>query len=489
MTKRCLTGTNDHTAKSNSPARPAGASRPMFAAQTGQRLRRAALALACAFAALPGAVQASPVLLVSIDGLRPGDVLEAEARGLKLPNLRRFVREGAYATGVVGSLPTLTYPTHTTMITGVAPARHGIVSNTTFDPTQMNYGGWFWYSSDLTARTLWDAAQEAGLTTANVHWPVSVGAHHVTWNLPQIWRSGHADDRKLVSTLATPGLVAALEQDCGEPYANGIDESVTGDANRTRFAVDLIRTRKPGFTTVYLAGLDHEQHISGPGSPASHAALEEIDGQIGALVAAEQAAHPDALIAVVSDHGFAVTDTEINLFRPFIDAGLITVNDQGKIVSWQAMPWPGGGSVAVVLARPDDAALTAQVGALLERLRADPATRIAKVLDRTGIAAAGANPQASFYLDLGPGALAGPWRSAAEPLSRPAAYKGMHGYFPAAPEMRSTFLALGPQVTPGRNLGEIDMRAIAPTLAAAMKASLPAAERPPLVLQPGSTSR
>lgn len=423
-----------------------------------------------------------PVLLVSIDGLRPGDVLEAEARGLRLPNLRRFVQEGSYATGVMGNLPTLTYPSHTTLLTGVAPARHGIVGNTTFDPMQINYGGWYWYAADLTAPTLWDAAQGAGLTTANVHWPVSVGARHVTWNLPQIWRSGHADDRKLVAALATPGLVTALEHDCGGPYADGIDESLAGDRTRARFAVDLIRTRRPGFATVYLTALDHEQHLAGPGSPAAHQVLEAIDALVGDLAAAELGVHPDAVVAVVSDHGFAATDTEINLFRPFLDAGLITVSAEGKVTGWEAMPWPSGGSIAVVLARPDDTALAARVGALIERLRADPAARIAGVLDRAQIAAIGGNPQASFYLNLAPGALAGAWRGADAPLARPAAYKGMHGYFPAAPEMRSTFLVRGKGVARGRSLGEIDMRAIAPTLARVMGAALPGAEQPALDL-------
>lgn len=447
----------------------------------GAGLSGAAPAVLAAPAA-PAAPAGRPVLLVSIDGLRPGDVTEAAARGLKVPNLRRFIAEGSYATGVVGNLPTLTYPSHTTLLTGVAPARHGIVNNTTFDPAQVNYGGWYWYAEDLTARTLWDAASEAGFTTGNVHWPVSVGASHVTWNLPQIWRSGHSDDRKLVKALATPGLVTALEHDCGGPYADGIDESLSGDRNRAKFAVDLIRTRKPGFATVYLTALDHEQHVAGPGSAQAHAVLESIDSLIGDLVAAEQAAHPDAVIAVVSDHGFAATDTEVNLFRPFLDAGLIRTDKDGKITTWDAMPWPSGGSIAVVLARPDDAALTAQVGALLNKLQADPAARISAVIDRAAITQAGANPQAAFYVNLAAGALAGPWRSASEPLTRPAAYKGMHGYFPAAPEMRSTLLVMGPGVARGASLGEIDMRAIAPTLARIMGASLPAAELPALDL-------
>ncbi|MFN3468366.1 MAG: alkaline phosphatase family protein [Novosphingobium sp.] len=434
--------------------------------------------------AAPVAVRAeesrSPVLLISIDGLRPGDVLDADKRGLKIPNLRRFLKEGAYATGVSGNLPTVTYPSHTTLITGVAPARHGIVSNTTFDPRQINYGGWFWFADDITAPTLWDAARKAGLATGNIHWPVSVGVSSLTYNMPQIWRSGHADDRKMLKALATDGLYTALEHDCG-PYADGIDEGVAADETRTRFAVRLIETKKPGFLTVYLAALDHEEHVHGPGSAEANAVLERLDAAVGKLVSAELAAYPDATIAVVSDHGFVPTDTEVNLFRPFIDAGLIRLGDDGKVAAWDAMPWPSGGSIAVVLARPDDAALSGMVGALLEKLAADPAARIAKVADRAEIARMGGNPQASFFVDLKPGALAGGFSPNA-PLARPSRTKGMHGYFPTLPEMRSTFLVMGKGVAKARNLGEIDMRAIAPTLAQRMGTSLPNAEAAPLKL-------
>lgn len=408
----------------------------------------------------------SPVLLISIDGLRPGDVLEAEKRGLKIPNLRRFLTEGAYATGVTGNLPTVTYPSHTTLITGVAPARHGIVSNTTFDPKQINYGGWYWFAEDIKAPTLWDAAHAAGLSTANVHWPVSVGVKSLTYNLPQIWRSGHGDDRKLVRALSTDGLYDALEHDCGA-YADGIDEGIEGDETRAKFAVRLIETKKPDFVTVYLAALDHEEHLFGPGTAQANAVLERIDAAVGKLVAAELAARPDATVSVVSDHGFVGTDTEINLFRPFIDAGLINLGADGKVASWEAMPWPSGGSVAVVLARPEDAALAATVAALLDKLAADPKAMIAKVANRAEIATMGGNPQASFYVDLKPGALAGNFAADA-PLTKPSRYKGMHGYFPSLPEMQSTFLIMGKGVAKGRNLGPMDMRAIAPTLAKRM---------------------
>ncbi|HWU04062.1 MAG TPA: ectonucleotide pyrophosphatase/phosphodiesterase [Novosphingobium sp.] len=420
-----------------------------------------------------------PVLMISIDGLRPGDVLQAAQRGMKLPNLRRFVQQGAYASGVTGVLPTLTYPSHTTLITGVAPAAHGVVSNTTFDPTAINADGWYWYSSDIRATTLWQAAHGAGLTTANVHWPVSVGAQGIDWNLPQIWRTGHADDAKLLAALATPGLPAALERD-GDTYAQGKDESIAGDANRTRFAVRLIGRHKPGFVTVYLAGLDHVEHQSGPDTPEAHAALEQLDADVGALVEAEQAAHPDATIALVSDHGFAPVDTAFNLSRALIDAGLLQVGKGPTgapvITGWEAAAWASGGSVAVVLARPDDAALRAKVAALLNRLKADPANRITRMLEQPAITAQGGNPQAAFYIDLGPGMMAFPYLSPDLPLVGPTPYKGMHGYFPSAPEMNATFMLMGPGVPKGRDLGQIDMRVIAPTLARIMGAQLPDAQ-------------
>ena len=103
-------------------------------------MKRLALVVSALATVVPLAARAEPVLLISIDGLRPGDVLEADKRGLSIPNLRRFVKEGAHATGVTGVLPTLTYPSHTTLMTGVSPAKHGIVANNSFDPMGMNQG-------------------------------------------------------------------------------------------------------------------------------------------------------------------------------------------------------------------------------------------------------------------------------------------------------------------------------------------------------------
>jgi len=89
------------------------------------------------------------------------------------------------------------------LLTGAAPARHGVGNNLTFDPSSINQVGWDWCAEDIKAPALWQAARQAGLATANVHWPVSVGAP-ADHNLPQVWRTGHEDDRKLMRALATP---------------------------------------------------------------------------------------------------------------------------------------------------------------------------------------------------------------------------------------------------------------------------------------------
>ncbi len=422
--------------------------------------------MVAALAALvPATSQAEPVLLISIDGLQPADVIEAEKRGINIPNLKRFVKEGSYASGVTGVLPSVTYPSHATLVTGKSPAEHGIIGNTGFDPMQINQSGWYWYASDYKVPTLWDSAAKAGLKTANVHWPVTVGQNSIRYNLPQIWRTGHEDDVKLMKVLATPGLVDRLESSLGVFYAQGIDESIAGDENRARFAEELILAEKPDFMTAYFTALDHEQHEKGPDTKNAHQILERIDAIVGKLVAAQLKVHPDAVIAIASDHGFAATTTEINLYRAFIDAGLMMLGADGKIKEWLAAPWNSGGSSAIMLADPGDEGLVARVEALLKKLKSDPANRIAAIADRKEIARMGGNPKASFYVNFEFGAYGGGFKGKDAPLVSASGSKGTHGYFQTGGNMRSSFLIMGKGVTAGKNLGEIDMRSIAPMLA------------------------
>src|SRR5271168_3152686 len=352
------------------------------------------IAFTSAFAADPPLV-----MLISVDGLKPEAILEAKSHGLKVPNIRAFMSDGAYASGVRGVLPTLTYPSHTTLMTGASPAAHGIYDNTTFDPLARNEKGWYWYAEDVKVPTLWDAAAAAHLSTANIYWPVSVGAK-ITFNIPQIWRTGTADDLKLQRALSTPGLEQELSAELGR-YPGGMEESVAEDEIRARFAIRLLEKKHPSFFTVYLTGLDTEQHLSGPFSQKSNATLERLDAVIGSLrAAAEQAAPGRATICVVSDHGFAAVEHDVNLYAAFRESGLLSVDQAGKLSGWKATAWPAGGSAAVMLADPKDQPTAARVKTLLEKLAGDPANGVERILTPEEIQRGRGFPNAAYLISF-----------------------------------------------------------------------------------------
>src|SRR5690349_4759594 len=106
------------------------------------------------------------VIMISIDGLVPDYYTSPAQLGLKVPNLTKMKLGGAYAEGVEGIFPTVTYPAHTTLITGVRPAIHGIVQNRIFEaPTAPQTKEWYWYANDLKCETLWSMAKKSGLST------------------------------------------------------------------------------------------------------------------------------------------------------------------------------------------------------------------------------------------------------------------------------------------------------------------------------------
>jgi predicted AlkP superfamily pyrophosphatase or phosphodiesterase len=424
---------------------------------------------------LAGQEKTAPLLvLISVDGLRPDYVTAADQHGAKVPQLRKFLREGTYAEGVTGVVPTVTYPSHTTLMTGVWPANHGIWANTTFDPLQKNYQGWYWYAEDIRVPTLWDAAAAAGRTTASVQWPVTVGAK-ITWNIPEFWRAGTPEDSKLLRAVATPGLLEKGKAALGEDYRGGIDTSIEADEARGKYVVWILANMRPGLMTVHLSSLDHTEHETQPFSAESIGVLERLDDVIGKIrEAAERVAPGHTFFAVVSDHGFANYDQQLNLFVAFREAKLFSTNEKDTITEWRAMPWVTGGSAAIVLKDPHDQATLGEVRALLAKLAADPGNGIDRVLEAEELHKRGGYPNASFFVSLKQG-----WRTATSlsgPLVAKAKPGGTHGELPDVADLRASFFLVGPGVPAGKDLGVIDMRDIAPTLAKEAGWSLPSAQ-------------
>ena len=263
------------------------------------------------------------VVLISIDGMRPDYITNPKSCPAPFPTLQRFLTEGTYADGVTGVLPTITYPSHTTLVTGVEPARHGIWGNTTFDPTWTSQSGWYWYAEDITADTLWDAAARKGLITASVGWPVTVGQRNIRYNIPEYWRAGNTEDRKLQRALSTAELYDAVV-----PQLRSIQLTegayLATDKAFADAAIFAIVNKHARFVTLHMGTLDEEQHAHSPFSPQACQTLAELDKQVGRVEQAALAANPEAVVAVVSDHGFVRTDHRVNLEVPFIKAGLIT---------------------------------------------------------------------------------------------------------------------------------------------------------------------
>lgn len=434
-------------------------------------MKRIFLFLACAVMAYAQ----SALLVVSIDGMRPDYVLKADEHGLKIPHLRQLLKNGTHASGVRGVLPTVTYPSHTTILTGVWPSKHGIYSNEVLDPLGLNLQGWYWYAEDIRVPTLWDAAAQAGMKIGSVSWPVSVGAKSVTYLIPEYWRAPKfPDDIKLLRALSTPGLINEIQKHAGL-YITDLDAGVQGDWQRTKYAVAILRDKKVQLMTVHLAALDHLEHHDGPFSPEANAALEELDKQLGQLEQAIKAAYPNATICVLSDHGFAATDHRFDILKPFIDAGLVTVGQTGTITGWKAYPKQDGGSAAVYLKDPRDSATQQKVRELLQHLAADPANGIQRILDKAGIDKMGGDPNAAFWVDMKPNFLV---QSSVAPAAR--LNKGTHGFLPTHDDLLASFFIAGPGIQPGRDLGIIDMRSVAPTLAHCLGLPFPTADRPSL---------
>jgi predicted AlkP superfamily pyrophosphatase or phosphodiesterase len=439
-------------------------------------------------------VFAAPVLMISIDGLKPEYITQADAKGLKIPYLRSLVKNGTYADGVVGVWPTVTYPSHTTLITGVTPAEHGIYNNLEFDPEQRYGSAWNWYAAEIKAPTLWRAAHNIGLHAASVGWPVSVGTRDVDWLIPEFWRTespsgnpGDPLDRDLMATLSRPRtLLGDLEPAAG-PYMTGNDTSIAGDQVKTRYALEILRKFRPALMTLHLSSLDEAQHQHGPFSAEADRTLEALDGLVAELARQEFLNDPNAILLVVSDHGFMPIVHWDNLAVPFVSAGLITASagpaGRSVITAWKAAPWMAGGMAAIVLHDPSDQATQQQVRALLSQMAADPSSGIAQILDRSAMDKLGCFPNAAFLVVLKPGYYTGTDLRGKMVMPVIGSH-GSHGFSPDYPEMRASFFALGVGVAHHRDLGVIDMRQIAPTVARILGAPMPSAKAPPLHLQP-----
>lgn len=238
------------------------------------------------------------MIVLSVDGF-PAHYISDPKYHVYFPKLANLFQ--TYGVSEIKTVnPSVTYPAHTSMVTGLDPAEHGIYNNTLSDPFEKNDGGWMWYAEDISVPTLWDLAKKNHKTTANVFWPVTVGAD-IDWNLPQYWRKKIPEDDKLLRVLSSKGLHKEAELAVGTPL-----NDVTKDEVKLKTATWLFQKKKPDLMFVYTTDLDSNHHGYGPGSEKALSRLLELDLAISQFLTSVGAFSPNGpAILIVSDHGFA----------------------------------------------------------------------------------------------------------------------------------------------------------------------------------------
>jgi predicted AlkP superfamily pyrophosphatase or phosphodiesterase len=439
-------------------------------------LRRCVLQALFGLAALaPLHAAHNRVIVISIDGLKGTTLSTWLERHRNTPNLNEFLRGGALAEGIVGVFPTVTYPSHTTLVTGVSPDVHGIYGNTLFDPTHSMNGAWYWYAQQIRTPTIWDVAHRSGLRTAAVSWPVSVGAK-IDANFPE-WRIPETlEDKLLYESLCSPGLYAEYAKAYGmDPLAPPPEDPSESDLDdeATRMALFLLRTRKPDLLLVHVAETDHAQHVYGPDSEQEFEALERIDRDIGLIRRQVQtqglADRTDYVI--VSDHGFLAVNHSLNPDAILTSMGLLGSKEHPE--QWRVAAFEGGGSFGLIVHHPADREAVALAQKTFRQLAGESEWGIDRIYEGDDLKATGGFANSFLAVGMKPGfsvggATSGSW------LTAEIDTRGMHGFAPGPIELDSSFVAFGPGIEQ-QHLGRRTMIDIAPTVAHILGIEIPGA--------------
>jgi len=403
---------------------------------------KTALAALAAMLLAGGAAQAAAtshrLMILSVDGLDWRYIRDRDALGLKIPNIRRLLAKSQVADGVTGVWPTITWPSHTTMLTGVRPDQHGILANAGGPPDPaLSY----WSATKIKTATLTQCVAGAGGTVGAVNWPVTVDAR-INWNLPEVYarRNGDSSDMDTVDRFGTPGLVAEI----GRAYPSFAQQWLD-DRSRALATIFLLKQKHPDLLLLHLAELDSQSHEEGPFVPHTLAVVERSDELIGDIL---KAMPKDYDLALVSDHGFERVDRIANLKVMAAADGVTGVlSVQGGLVNTtdsNVAAWLRGQTGKGDVGREIPAAELARYAPQLAGAGFEPAPHV-----MFGAAANGQAHDASKAV-------------------------GNHGFWPTRPDYHSIFLLSGPEIKPEK-LGAIEMVSLKDRLAGALGLTCPAA--------------
>lgn len=267
-------------------------------------------------------VQTNHVILISIDGFA---AYHLENSDLLIPNIRALIENGVWAKNSVTVYPSVTHPSHATLVTGVSPRRHGVLGNQmTNRKTNKSFAATTQTRANaIKVPTLFDVAHRAGLKTAAVCWPETRQDASLDFNILH----GHEELNKaevspvLLQNLRNAGIPIDLYY---EIAPQGKMVQVQRDFILAQSAAEIFRMEKPQLMAVHFVNTDGMQHSWGPGHYFAQSALSYADYNVGLIRQAVQDAGlgDRTTFLIVADHGFHSVQHEVNIHPLFVDSGL-----------------------------------------------------------------------------------------------------------------------------------------------------------------------
>lgn len=416
-------------------------------------------------------------MIVSIDGLRPEFYLDGR---WPAPTLQMMAREGAHAQLVRPGFPSVTFPSHTTILTGALPARHGVYYNAPFEPAGQT-GRWYWEASSIRVPTLWHAVRAAGLKSGSVKWPVSLGAP-IDYDLPDVWSlDPDVPAVEAIRRHAQPaGFMEEVERNAtgklhGSNFTSGHLASVIRSG---QIASYLLETYRPALITLHLISTDTFQHQDGRESERVRRAVAASDRAIAdVLETAERLKILERTAFIVTgDHGFSDVHSRLAPNVWLTAAGLRRETaDRGN---WQATFYGG----FLHLRDQNDTTTAARVREIIAS-RPDAERRLFRVVEREELDRIGADPRVPFALTTIPGVS---MSDAATGAAVAAAQGGTHGFYPDFPEIHTGFIGWGAGFRKGAVVPVMGLEDVAPLVAALLGLRF---EAPDGILLPGVLQR
>ncbi len=424
------------------------------------------------------------VILVSLDGLANFYFDDPRAH---MPHLRRLAAEGARADGMVCSFPTVTWPNHTTLVTGVPPAKHGVIGNAYYDRAksanvQLILDPVYDQDELVKVPTIYDVAHAAGMRTAGIIWPATRGSKTLDFTVPDMggpesWTQ--YGTRSWLEELRAEGIPVDHYHTWFVDKSGGVQR----DWMSTRMAVNLIEKHQPNLLMLHLIETDHVQHRVGPRTDDAYWAVAYADERIRELLdAVERSGRKEqTTLFICSDHGFYPVTKEIRPNVLLKQLKLLETKDD-KVTTKVAVGRPEGGSCAIYI--HDDARraeLTAQLKQEFAKLEGVDAVYAPDQFADIGQPTLAADPRAADLWLSCQGGYAFADSPAGDKLVVPKeSQTGTHGYRPDQPALYATCIISGAGVKAGTNLGLVRNLDIAPTIARVLGVDLPNVDGRPL---------